>query len=256
MTAMAAQLLPRPRWGLSAVAAVVGHAAFGAAGLINWQFHAPEPPPAGVVVELALMPVALPAPPTEVPPGPKQVQVEPPPEPEPEPIVEKIEAPPEPDVQPVVFLPPPPKKKPEPTKEVKEIEPQPLLPPIPVSTAPPAVVAPPAPKYDAPIQSAAAVVASSVMPTFQQRLAAHLARHKQYPRAAQRRRQQGVVQLQFVMDAAGKVLSFRLNKRSGYSALDEEVENLIQRAQPLPSIPPDLGKATLEVVLPMEFFLR
>jgi protein TonB len=233
----------------------MGHAGLGAAALLNWQPTPPELPPAGVVVELATLTVAPSAPPTEVPPGPKQVQVEPPPEPEAEPIVEKIEPPPEPDVQPVVFLPPPPKKKPEPKKEVKEIEPQPPLPPIPVTTAPPAVAAPPAPKYDAPVESAAAV-SSTVMPTFQQRLAAHLQRHKQYPRVAQRRRQQGVVQLQFVMDAAGKVLSYRLDKRSGYAALDEEVESLIQRAQPLPPIPPELGKATLEVVQPLDFFLR
>ncbi|EWY40397.1 hypothetical protein N825_36935 [Skermanella stibiiresistens SB22] len=97
---------------------------------------------------------------------------------------------------------------------------------------------------------------SSVMPTFQQRLLQHLDRHKRYPQASQRRRQQGTAMLRFTMDAEGNVLSYRLERSSGHEALDEEVLAMIQRSQPLPRIPADLGRDRLELVVPVQFSLR
>ena len=97
---------------------------------------------------------------------------------------------------------------------------------------------------------------SSVMPSFQQRLLQHLNRHKRYPQSSQRMRQQGTALLRFTMDADGTVLSYRLEKSSGYDALDEEVLEMIRRAQPLPKIPADLDRNSLELVVPVQFALR
>jgi periplasmic protein TonB len=87
-------------------------------------------------------------------------------------------------------------------------------------------------------------------------LQAWLEKHKQYPRAAQLRRQEGTVLLSFVMDRNGRVLEYRIERASGHALLDREVEAMIERAQPLPKIPDDLREARLELVVPVQFFLR
>ena len=87
-------------------------------------------------------------------------------------------------------------------------------------------------------------------------LLAWLERHKEYPRRARLRRQQGTVQLYFMVDRAGKVLDYRIEQGSGHRALDDEVLAMIERAQPLPTMPEDLEKETLELVVPVQFFLR
>ena len=85
---------------------------------------------------------------------------------------------------------------------------------------------------------------------------AHLERAKRYPRDAQLRREQGTVYLRFRMDRAGRVLSAGIDRSSGFPDLDAEVLDMIQRAQPLPPIPPEIAQAQLELVVPVRFFLR
>jgi len=88
------------------------------------------------------------------------------------------------------------------------------------------------------------------------RLQAWLERHKEYPRGAQRRRQEGAALLYFVMDRDGRVIQYRLQRSSGHDALDQAVIAMIERAQPLPKIPKDMGRNRLELVVPVQFFLR
>ena len=54
----------------------------------------------------------------------------------------------------------------------------------------------------------------------------------------------------------GKVIAFDLAKTSGRAALDQEALALIQRAQPLPAIPPGYGKDQINAVVPIEFSLH
>ncbi|CAJ1411846.1 unnamed protein product [Effrenium voratum] len=86
-------------------------------------------------------------------------------------------------------------------------------------------------------------------------LASWLARHKRYPRAARRRNLEGVATLSFTVNAAGNVLRYEVVKSSGYDVLDREVVNMLQRAEPLPSLPQDLGSATLDITIPIRFEL-
>ena len=87
-------------------------------------------------------------------------------------------------------------------------------------------------------------------------LQAWLERHKQYPRSARLRRQQGVAMLYFVINREGRVLDYRVQQSSGYPVLDEEVTDMVQRAQPLPPIPDSMDENRLELVVPVQFFLR
>ena len=87
-------------------------------------------------------------------------------------------------------------------------------------------------------------------------LQAWLEKHKKYPRRARTRRQEGVVLLSFAMDREGRVLDYRIMESSGYSLLDREVEAMIERAQPFPAMPEDLHEAKLDLVVPIQFYLR
>jgi protein TonB len=87
-------------------------------------------------------------------------------------------------------------------------------------------------------------------------LQAWLERHKEYPRGARLRRIEGTTLLYFVMDRTGKVIDYRIRKSSGHAMLDKEVEAMIERAQPLPEIPPDMHRQRLELVVPVQFLLR
>jgi protein TonB len=123
--------------------------------------------------------------------------------------------------------------------------------PPPVAAQPP--VANPAPP--APV-AVASTAPGETKDSYLGRLLAQLNRFKQYPRAARQARIEGVVMLHFVMDADGKILSFEIAKSSGRPVLDGEALALIQRAQPLPALPPDFPTRTLDAVVPIEFSLK
>jgi periplasmic protein TonB len=92
--------------------------------------------------------------------------------------------------------------------------------------------------------------------TWQGLLLAHLEAHKRYPPSAQERAEQGVAYLRFAMDRQGKVLSFRLEKSSGFADLDQETLDLIQRSQPLPPPPATITGSVIELVVPVQFELQ
>lgn len=83
-----------------------------------------------------------------------------------------------------------------------------------------------------------------------------LERHKDYPRSAMVRGEEGVVLLYFVIGRDGLVQEHRIHQSSGHEVLDREVLAMIERAQPLPRIPDSLGYAHLELVIPIAFNLH
>lgn len=87
-------------------------------------------------------------------------------------------------------------------------------------------------------------------------LQAWLEKHKEYPRRAELRRQQGTALLYLILDRDGQVLEHRIKETSGHRLLDREVLAMIERAQPLPRMPDEVPNASLELVVPVEFFLR
>ena len=87
-------------------------------------------------------------------------------------------------------------------------------------------------------------------------LSAHLQRYKQYPSGAKAAGEQGVAMLSFTVSRNGQVLSARLARSSGSSALDAETMAMIRRAQPLPSFPPEMTQSSASYTVPVRFFLR
>lgn len=92
--------------------------------------------------------------------------------------------------------------------------------------------------------------------SYQGMLLAHLARHKHYPAAARARRQQGVTFVRFSMDRRGVVTGVALAKTSGASLLDGESLDLVRRASPLPAPPTEVPGDPVDLVVPIEFFIR
>ena len=147
--------------------------------------------------------------------------------------------------------------------------PVPIVPEIVLSTAPPPPVitvapAPPTPAEaplaqvppPEPVRTTAPAISGVDRKEFAAKLFGHLNRYKRYPAAARMRRQEGVVSLRFTMDKKGHVLSYAIAKTSGSDALDREAQELLKRAEPLPAIPVAFGRDTLDLVVPVEFFLH
>lgn len=95
-----------------------------------------------------------------------------------------------------------------------------------------------------------------VVSNYTVQIRAWLEKHKEYPRRALLRRQQGTALLFLVMGRDGQVLDHRIEETSGHALLDREVTAMIERAQPLPRMPDEVPDARLELVVPVEFFLR
>lgn len=158
---------------------------------------------------------------------------------------EQVESKPVPSTLPAIDIPLPVLTVPSPVipPVEKSVEIQPLKPPAEKTTAPDSRPAPPARQV------------SSDKATWEGLVLAALDKVKRYPREAQFRRQQGVPYIRFVIDRSGKVLSSSLEKTSGVRSLDDEAVALPKRAQPLPKPPEDRKGETIELVVPVEFFV-
>ncbi|MCO5132712.1 MAG: energy transducer TonB [Xanthobacteraceae bacterium] len=184
----------------------------------------------------------------DVAPGEEQMQTDeaPPPQekaeqkteeqPEPEPPLPKVE-------EPAVALETPPeqKKVEEEKKEEKEKTP---------NASPPLVAA------SATTAPTAAASNKAALVSWKRRLALHLQRNKRYPHDAQVRRESGTARVAFVVDRHGHIKSSRIVKGSGSPALDRETLELLQRAQPLPTPPADVGGAQFAFTVPILFELK
>jgi protein TonB len=84
-------------------------------------------------------------------------------------------------------------------------------------------------------------------------VAAHLARHKQYPTDARAVGAQGVASVSFVLDGSGRVTSVSLARPSGNPSIDREVLAMVRRASPFPRPPDGRGR---NYTVPVRFNLR
>ncbi len=220
------------RWGGALVLVLSVHALLllVAAYWLAPAAHRPAPMPA-MLVELT-PPAAPPTPPSEQPPGPKQVKAEAT-KPKPQPKNDPVKAPPVP--HPAVSLPVSPPEPAHPQTAQTQVE---------ETTAPPAPPLPTAPQL------------SSGQQTWQGQVLAALDKAKRYPRQAQSARQQGVPYVRFRMDRQGRVLSAVLERSSGFALLDDAAVALPKRAEPLPKPPDNMPNEVIELVVPVEFFMR
>jgi protein TonB len=241
------------RYGAAAVAIVALHVALIAAALFWYQ----RPEPVGATIPAILVDLAPPAPAAQqiqtedYKPGPVMQEAEaPPPEPPKEEMVEQL--PPTPlQEQPVVAAPPkvepkpqPTPAKPQPVKDVKKPVKKRLKEES--TTARAERIAPEAPS---PSSGATAAAAAA---SYRSILVAHLQRFKQFPSGAASN-EQGMAQVSFTVTRNGRVTSSRLVRSSGFASIDRAALELLQRAQPLPSFPPEMRQSSDSFTAPINY---
>ena len=84
----------------------------------------------------------------------------------------------------------------------------------------------------------------------------HLQRYKRYPSEALSRSEEGIVLLSFSIDRSGHVLARHIARSSGHPDLDEEVMDMIKRAEPLPAFPASMSQAQLDLTVPIRFSMH
>lgn len=279
------------RWALAAAFVVLAHGSV-AFAIANWPVAEPPTgePPAAVMIELAPLPVAPETPPQEVAVGvaqemseestPTDAKEEPIREVEPEPEVEPVKAetpeapPPDPvereaaeeiempslpkiETASAVLDPPAPplpqpkpeieEKKPEEKKKVEKKKQKPRRKSMAQSaSAPKPVNAKRARTNAAPTSG---IASSNSIATWRGSVMAHLNRHKRYPREGGH----GTASIAFRINRSGHVLSSRLIRSSGSTALDREAVALARRASPLPPPPPNIGGGAIVLTVPVRF---
>jgi protein TonB len=268
------------RWLLSAAVIVGVHAVAVAAALAYYtQVPPPGEPLAAIMIDLAPMTASPQPSPLDLQPGPEMQEAEAP-QSEPEPVqhtaaVPEIASTP---IQQAAEVPLPPEAKPSPPDKpeaVKLEKPEQARPkperPKPIKRERVAKQnpsdRPPAPRTSAPQRAerraadamaalAGAQAAAAMLPSYRQRLAAHLQRFKRYPTEARASGVQGTATLSFTVGRGGQVLNARLARSSGHPALDAETLAMVSRAQPLPPFPPEITQASLNFSVPVNFSVR
>jgi protein TonB len=96
----------------------------------------------------------------------------------------------------------------------------------------------------------------NAVPSWKSRLLARLERFKRYPAAARTHGDEGVAQLAFSVDRAGRVHHARILRSSGSRLLDRATLALVERAQPLPPPPPEMRGAQIAIVVPIHYSIR
>ena len=86
-------------------------------------------------------------------------------------------------------------------------------------------------------------------------LRAHIAKHKKYPRIAQRRKMQGEVVIEIQIRGDGSLISKNIQKSSGHKVLDKEGMSMMEKSKPFPVPPQALKDSVTTVVVPIAFNL-
>ncbi len=242
----------RARWATSLAIVLALHLGV-ASGALWWSGRAGDADAGegleAMVVELAPEPTAPPAPPSELPPGPEQQAQQP------RPAAQPAPRPPEP----LPELPPAPvavaeASLPEPRPDDRQAPDEAAQAAVDISRAPPEVQARDADAYAAPLDASG--TSAAAVATWQGMLLAHLEKHRRYPRAAERARQEGVAYVRFTVDRQGRVSGARIGRSSGHPLLDEETLATLRRADPLPPPLPAIEGERVEVMVPVSFFIR
>lgn len=88
------------------------------------------------------------------------------------------------------------------------------------------------------------------------RLHSQLVRSRRYPQSARRDSIEGVVQIGLTINRAGRVTAFRITSGSGFDILDEEVRNMIDRVQPLLTMPASMELSQITINMAIRFKLE
>lgn len=203
--------------------------------------------------------IALAPPPKAAEPEPEpepEPETEPTPEPEPEPLESEVKTPEPEEEEPEPEPEPDPEPEPEP-----EPEPQPEPEPESAETEERAEVAEQGSDRDAKQtadreQAGATGGIQDAPPDYRTEVSAWLERHKEYPMSARRNAEQGMAMVSFTFDRDGNILEYKIMRPTGHDSLDQAVEEMLERADPLPKMPEDLAQNRMTWTLPVYFRLN
>ncbi|WP_321397304.1 TonB family protein [Emcibacter sp.] len=91
---------------------------------------------------------------------------------------------------------------------------------------------------------------------WQVKLVKLVAKKQVYPRAAMQDELEGKAKVKIAFDRSGSITSHELVQSTGHDILDAEVENLVNRINPLPAPPSSLGDDKLVIVLPLTWAIQ
>jgi periplasmic protein TonB len=100
-----------------------------------------------------------------------------------------------------------------------------------------------------------AAVRSASVVSWKRQIALQIQRNMRYPTAAEKKREQGVARVAFLMNRLGHVVSSKVIQSSGSAALDQEALDLLQRTQ-LPKPPADVPGNEFPLNIPVRFDLK
>jgi len=91
---------------------------------------------------------------------------------------------------------------------------------------------------------------------WQREIAKAVASKQVYPRSALRREEEGEAKVKVTVARDGKIANFEILQETGHASLDREVPKLIERLDPLPKPPSDVGDDKLTFILPLAWVLQ
>lgn len=192
-----------------------------------------QPTPPAPIVE-TLPPIDIPEPPK-----PEPVKKKPKPVIKPKPIKKEAPAP----IEEPEFVPPPVVENIIAMQPSIEKEPEVVIP------QPPPPIEPPPP----PMPSQADI--DNALSAYGNILGRAIAKHKSYPKIAQRRGWEGTTLLDLKLDSDGNVLSAIVRESSGYDALDNQALKMVEKAAPFPAPPKALQGRSFNITVPVSFKL-
>ena len=80
-----------------------------------------------------------------------------------------------------------------------------------------------------------------------------LARYKKYPDDAIKKKEEGKVVVGFTLNRDGTVLDSWIEHSTGVPELDQATLAMLQRASPMPPIPPRYKGAQLKLAMPIDY---
>lgn len=92
--------------------------------------------------------------------------------------------------------------------------------------------------------------------SWQREIAKLVASKQVYPRSALRREEEGEARVKVTVARDGKISNFEILQETGHASLDREVPKLIERLDPLPKPPSDVGDDQLTFILPLAWVLQ
>ncbi len=87
------------------------------------------------------------------------------------------------------------------------------------------------------------------------RLHAQLVGAKRYPRSARAAGIEGVAQISMTINREGRITAFRITRSSGHQVLDQEINNMVSRVQPLPRMPASMPQRQISINMAVRFKL-